>query len=404
MAQTLSKFKLVKDHAYETTDLLPPWSYQNEELLQLEIEQLFKPNWMMVGHVSDIPDRGDYLTFDGLNERALVVNSGNGIKAFHNICRHRGSKILYDTGNCPRALICPFHGWRYDFSGNLQFIPGEDGFPNIDKSRYSLVALDMEIWQGFIFVTFQPGSTPISKSLQGIDSLIRAYRLEELKPYSKSMQYEYPINWKVFHDIDNEGYHVPFGHPSLHQLYGQNYIDSTIGQIAVSHGWFNKSTGKLWSVRHYRSLLPEFSHLSEKQHNLWLYCGVFPNLGLAFYPDMMETYMSVPIDLKRTKIISRTYALPDSRRAVQAVRYLNHRINRVTEFEDREYMITIQEGLKSSVFPKWTLSRRAETGIGDYHRIIQDYLPVTTLANQPASGSVRKINEQMSQGADQLNP
>ncbi len=383
----------------QLTDLLPPWSYQNDELLELEVERLYKPAWMLTGHVSDIPNSGDYLTFDGLNERAFVINSGaQGIRAFHNICRHRGSKILYGSGNCPRALNCPFHGWRYSLDGKLQYIPGEDGFPNIDKSTHGLVPLDLEIWRGFIFIRFQSGGPSLIETMTPIEDKVQQYGLEKLQPYEEMQEYVYPVNWKIFHDIDNEGYHVPFGHPSLHQLYGQNYVDSVIGPIAVSHGWFNESKGRLWSVRHYRNLMPEFSHLKDEQTRLWLYFGFFPNLVMAFYPEMMEIYMSIPIDLLQTKIISRTYALPDARREVQAVRYLNRRINQTTEFEDRSYMITIQEGLKSSVFPKWKLSTYAETGVGQYHHAIQDHLPVTKLARQPAFGTVRTINDEMAQG------
>ncbi len=386
----------------ELTNLLPPWTYRNEEFLDLEIERLFKPNWMLVGHVSDIPHPGNYLTFEGFNERAFVIRDSLGkINAFHNICRHRGSKLLKGAGRCTRALVCPFHGWRYDFDGQLQFIPGQKGFPEIDKKDHGLVHLDLEIWKGFIFIRFESGGDSLAKQLQPMEREIEEYRLEEVQPYGEPERYNYPVNWKIFHDIDNEGYHVPIGHPSLQQLYGQHYVDSFVEGIPVSHGRFNKRIGELWSVKHYRNLMTEFDHLSEDRKDLWLYFGVFPNLVFALYPELMEIYMSIPIDLKHTRIISRVYALPDSRREAKVLRYLNRRINRATGYEDESYMITLQEGLNSSVFPKWNLSKIAETGVGAFHNLIQEKLPVARLVNQPQSGTVYGSNERLAKTGPQ---
>ncbi len=381
----------------DTVDLLPPWTYKNEEFLELEIERLFKPNWMLVGHVSDMPETGDYLTFEGFNEKALIIRNSNGtINAFHNICRHRGSKILEGEGRCPRALVCPFHGWRYDLDGNLIFIPGKEGFPYIDPEKHGLVPLDIEAWNGFIFIRFVSGGQSLKEMLLPIEDQVSHYQLENVKPYEKAEEVVYPVNWKVFHDIDNEGYHVPIGHPTLHQLYGQDYVDTTVENIPVSYGKFNSEFGQLWSVKHYRKLMPEFNHLPEDKKDLWMYFGVFPNLVFALYPDMMEIYMSMPIDLTNTKVMSRMYALPDDRREVSLSRYLNRRINKTTDYEDRAYMNTIQEGLNSSVFPRWNLSETAETGVGDFHYIIQNQLPVAKLAQQPDSGLVKQLNEEVS--------
>ena len=384
------------------SELLPIWTYCNEEFFHLEIEELFKPSWMLVGHVSDIPNPGNYLTFDGFGERAFVIRNKQGeIKAFHNICRHRGSKILNGQGQCPRALVCPFHGWRYDLNGKLKFIPGEQGFPKIDKKNYGLKPLDLEIWNGFVFIRFISGGPSVNKILQPIEDEIREYRLSELKPYPCEKYQPHhsstrrSVNWKVFHDIDNEGYHVPIGHPSLQQLYGDSYIDTYIDDISVSYGRFNKRFGNLWSVRHYRKLMMSFEHLSTERGNLWFYFSLFPNLVFALYPEMMEIYMSIPVDISTTDILSRSYALPDNRSGIKALRYLNHRINMITDAEDSAYMTTIQEGLKSSAFPTWTLSESAETGVRAYHNAIQERLPIATLAKEPVSGTIATLNGSM---------
>ena len=393
------------DSDSENSDLLPFWTYQDDEFFELEIDRLFKPNWMLVGHSSEIPNPGDYLTFHGFGERAFVVRNKNGqINAFHNICRHRGSTILVGQGRCRQSLSCPFHGWRYDFDGKLQFVPGKLGFPHVDPENYSLKPVDLEIWKEFIFIRFVSGGESLKKQLDPIEHEINQYRLEEVQPYREPARYasenpnSLPVNWKIFHDIDNEGYHVPVGHPSLQQLYGNSYTDTYINEIPLSHGYFNERVGKLWSVRNYRKLMPKFEHLSEDRQNLWLYVGVFPNLVFALYPDMMETYMSVPVSLTQTDVISKTYALPDNRKGIEALRYLNRRINITTGEEDYFYMESMQEGLKSSAYPNWTLHETAETGIRAYHHAIQTELPVARLRNKPERGTIARINDLMANG------
>ena len=141
--------------------------------------------------------------------------------------------------------------------------------------------------------------------------------------------------------------------------------------------------------------MPQFEHLSKERHNLWLYVGVFPNLVLAFYPDMMEIYMTIPVDLTRTNVIAKCYALPDDRREIEALRYLNRRINITTASEDYFYMESMQAGLNSSAYPQWTLSDIAETGIRAYHHAIQARLPVAKLANRPPQGMLAKVNDEL---------
>ncbi|MEC9360946.1 MAG: Rieske (2Fe-2S) protein, partial [SAR324 cluster bacterium] len=101
---------------------LPYWTYFNEELFELEAEELFRKHWQIACHTSDIPKNGSYITFDLVGERALIIRDDeNEIRAFHNVCRHRGSRVL-DTseGRCKSVIRCPFHGWSYNLDGSLR--------------------------------------------------------------------------------------------------------------------------------------------------------------------------------------------------------------------------------------------------------------------------------------------
>ncbi|MGB5214686.1 MAG: Rieske (2Fe-2S) protein, partial [Anderseniella sp.] len=95
---------------------LPAWAYTNDEQLQLERDLLFRRHWQLAGHVSNAPEPGNYFCFDVAGERTIIVRGkDNEIRAFHNVCRHRGSRVVVnETGTCGSALVCPFHGWSFN--------------------------------------------------------------------------------------------------------------------------------------------------------------------------------------------------------------------------------------------------------------------------------------------------
>ena len=141
---------------------LPGWAYHSAALLELEKEHVFRNHWQIVCHVSDVPEAGDYLTMDVVGERALVVRGKDGeVRAFHNICRHRGSRVVADNqGNCKNALVCPFHGWVYNLDGTLRGAARPRSFPDLDKTEFGLAPLETEIWNGLIFIRFRKGPQP----------------------------------------------------------------------------------------------------------------------------------------------------------------------------------------------------------------------------------------------------
>ena len=378
-------------------NLLAPWTYHNQEFLDLEIEHLFKPNWILAGHISKLARPRDYITFDGFGERALIIRGNdNRIRAFHNVCRHRGARLIEGHGsNCPHALSCPFHGWTYDLTGNLIAVPAKNTFENLIESENGLIPVDLEIWMGFVFIRFKSGGKSLKEILAPVEHLVSPYHIDRVQEVPcTSYQELRPYNWKVVHDIDNEGYHVPVGHPTLQQLYGQNYSDGMVGNIAVSKGYLNDKAGKLWSVRQYQNLLPRFDHLPDDHQRLWLYIGVFPNLVIGLYPDSVEFYMTIPESLTTTRYIGGTYGLPDARREIQSVRYLNRRINRITEAEDEKFVRWMQAGMKSSAFPEQRLST-LEQGVSNFHKDIEKILPVARLAAEPDMGMAAKLNDRL---------
>ncbi len=379
------------------SDCLAKWCYRDEALFELEGDRLFRKNWMLVAHISDLPNNRDFRTFEVAGESAIVIRGNdNRLRAFHNVCRHRGARLLdADSGQCAPTLSCPFHGWTYQLDGELIGVPAQSAFPNLDKTTKNLVPVDLEIWMGFIFIRFAPGGTSLAEIMKPVEDRLRPYSLPEMLSLDNSRYRQImPCNWKVIHDIDNEGYHVPVGHPQLQELYGKNYTDHSIGDISVSSARLNDKPGKSWSVRNYQQLLPQFDHLPDDSQRLWFYIAIFPSMILGLYPDSIEYYMTIPVSPQKTILTGASYALPDSRREMDAVRWLNRRINRIASEEDESFVMRMRDGMKSSAFPEPELSS-LESGVREFHHRIQVILPVTRLKQSPGAGKMVEINNAM---------
>ncbi|MGF1608783.1 MAG: SRPBCC family protein [Kiloniellales bacterium] len=377
-------------------DGLPAWTYYSKELLELEKALLFRRHWQLVGHASDLPEAGDYLCLDMVGERAVVVRGKDGqLRAFHNICRHRGSRVLVDgQGSCKAGtMVCPFHGWTYNLDGTLRGVPKPASLPALDRQEHGLVPLELEIWNGFLFVRFETSGLPsVAQLMAPFEDEVAGYRLAELQPYSGIETDELPVNWKAVRDVDNEGYHVPIAHPMLQDLYGRRYSDDAHKRgVSRSFAPFNEGEGKLWSVRHYRKVLPEVKSLPGSHRRAWLYLGLFPNTVFMLYPDVVGFYQEWPAAVGQTIQRGAYYARPDARREMRLARYLSQRIDRVTSREDQELTMWSWEAMQSTSYAGMILSD-LEIGVRDYHDSLRREIPVMALPDEPASGTLADIN------------
>jgi phenylpropionate dioxygenase-like ring-hydroxylating dioxygenase large terminal subunit len=376
---------------------LPAWSYDSDEVMALENELVFRRNWLLVGHVSQIPEPGDFMTLDVADERALVVRGRDGeVRAFHNLCRHRGSRVVAKgSGNCGAVITCPFHGWSYALDGRLQGVPFPKSFGQLDRTTLGLKPLGQEIWHGMVFIRFKGHGPSIAETLAPIEAEVAPYHLEEMRPLGAPWRMEFEANWKATVDVDNEGYHVPNAHPGLNDLYGNSYFDERLeNRIHKAMGTFGDRRHKLWSVRHYVKLLPEASHLPESQRKAWIYYGMFPGAVLTFYPDTCGFYQFLPLGTRRSAMQGCGFGLPDESREMRAARYLQQRINRTAGAEDIQLIKWSWEGMRSSAFDDFILSD-LESGVRDYHDRLRELLPVLNLPEAPTEGTLAQRNQEL---------
>jgi phenylpropionate dioxygenase-like ring-hydroxylating dioxygenase large terminal subunit/AcrR family transcriptional regulator len=376
---------------------LPGWVYGNQEFLELEKEAAFRRHCLLVGHVSEIPNAGDYMTLDAADERALVIRDGDGVlRAFHNVCRHRASRVVRnETGHCEGKIGCPYHGWTYGFDGRLRAVPSERTFPGLDKSRFRLPEIDLDEWMGFVFVRFDGSGMRVSDLLRPFEDEIRPYRLAEMKPYGRRWSQTLDVDWKCVAENDAEGYHIPQGHPGLRRLFGESYCDE-VGPNGVGRSFavLRDALSPVWTERMYQKLLPEAGHLPEGYRRAWLYYSLFPSTNFAISPDQVGTYQVLPLGPNRTRLHGHAFALEDDRREMRAARYLSRRIDDRVTREDRDFCYWTDGGLRSRSYSGGPLSE-LEVGVGRFQDRIRELIPVARCAVPPAPGRVAEENRKM---------
>ena len=406
MIKRLCFHKEVFSLGKETTEIpndwdrsgLPAWSFFNNEMFEAEKDLLFRRHWQLICHSNDIPNAGDFITWNLIGERALVIRGKDGkIRAFHNLCKHRGSRVIADdAGTCKSTITCPFHGWTYNLDGTLRGASRPSSLPKLDPVEYGLPPLEMDIWNGFIFVRFQPGPQPaLSEILKKFDNEVSQYELFDLEPTGDGFwTEEIDANWKCVRDVDNEGYHVPMAHPGLYDLFGQNYYDEPIaGGLSRSVGSFNSRDGHLWSVRNYKKLLHAKDSLDDTHQKCWLYIGVFPNLVFGLYPDSVIFYQEYPVENGKTIQRGGNYKYAEENREMKVSRYLSMRIDRLTSKEDEQLIKWSWEAAFSSAY-KGVLLSDLEYGVKAYHDTLREYFPVLS-GPEPERGRLLQVNERL---------
>lgn len=381
---------------------LPAWTYYDEDLTEIEKDLLFRRHWQLACHQSDIPEAGDFQCLDMVGERAVILRGKDGvIRAFHNLCRHRGSRVVgADRGRCKHVITCPFHGWSYGLDGTLRAPLRPQSLPDLDPVSYGLKPVELEIWQGFVFVRFQPGEQPsVAEIMAPFQEEVSGYRTDTMVPaHDKLWRQDMAVNWKSVRDVDNEGYHVPMAHPALHDLYGKNYYDEPPAEdTSRSFAAFNDGPGRMWSVRHYKKILPEMADLRPANRRAWLYLGIFPNTVIGLYPDSVMFYQEYPVSADKTVQRGGIYRYAEESRELRLARYLSGRIDRDTQAEDTQLIEWSCEATRSSAYDGIVLSD-LEYGVRCYHDRLRELIPVMTLKDLPAGRSLATLNAEMLAG------
>ena len=367
---------------------LPAWVYNHPEMSRLEYERILRPSWQLVCHVSAVARQGDYVAIEIGRESIVVLkNSAGEIQAFHNVCRHRGARILHGEGNCPGAITCPYHGWSYKLSGELLGMPSRETFPPLDRSQLGLKPVRMQVFSGFVFVCLAGDELPSLEKIWGaVGAEFVAHHFERMQPLAPLYVEHWDCDWKVAMDNYLESYHVPIGHPGLFRMFTPDYDDMTTLPTGVARGisWLRDRPSSRWSERMYQELIGKVTaDLPATHRKRWTFYSMLPNLGVDVFPDQMDFFQVLPRGPGKCTIRGGSFARPDARREMRVVRYLAARINRQVQREDEFLCKRVQQGLASSSYEPGPLST-LESCMLEFHDLLREKIPEVRQSSAPA--------------------
>jgi len=373
-----------RELADDETQSLPAWIYHDPDFFELEKQHIFRTAWHLVCHQNDIPNPGDYHTFDILGESVVALRGEDReIRSFHNVCRHRASRLLDgQKGQCGRRITCPYHAWTYTLDGRLIGVPFKDTFKGFDASKNGLACLEQEIFMGFVFVRFAPGLPSVREMAAPYIRELEIYRMEELVPQGRVTLRPRSVNWKNVADNYSDGLHINVAHPGLTRLFGTGYGIEAQPWIDKMWGSLRDVTSSNWSERLYQKLLPAVPALPPDRQRLWTYFKLWPNVAFDIYPDQIDFMQFVPISATETMIREIAYVHPDNRREMRAARYLNWRINRKVNIEDKTLIERVQAGMSSSSYTVGPLSEN-EVCLRSFARRMRNVIPESRECRKP---------------------
>jgi Rieske 2Fe-2S family protein len=295
---------------------LPGSCYTDEEVYRSELERIFARRWVCSGRGEQAPGEGDYFTAALGDESAVVVRGrDSALRAFFNVCRHRGSRLCEGPpGRFGRSIQCPYHGWTYGLDGRLLAARQMDGVPGFDPGEYPLHSVALAEWEGFVFLNLSPDPPPFEQVFAPLVGRFADWDLPALRAGAR-IEYEVSANWKLLVENYSECYHCPLAHPELTRL-----SPPESGRNDLREGPF---LGGYMTLRHPGGSMtdsgqrcrPALGGLAAEALDRVYYYSIFPNLLLSLHPDYVMAHLLWPQGTRRTTVVCEWYFDPAVRSA-----------------------------------------------------------------------------------------
>jgi len=285
---------------------LPAARYTDEAFYQLEQEHLWSKTWVLAGFANEIAKPGDFKAME-INDRPIVLVRGKDreIRAFYNVCQHRGSTICKTANGNAKQLTCPYHGWTYDLEGNLQFVPAQHEFPALDPAQKPLRSIRCEMNGNLIYVSFDDNAQPHQRFLGNIGLLMSDIPFDQVMHY-ETVAWTVESNWKSVQDAFSEAYHARFvhaqtAHQSLDTTAPVKYLFKHGHYVQINRsrqgeaGIFGQNQEAADESRTIGQMKP-LTRYGQRAYNL------FPNLTLPITEGAFSVIAIWPVDVGTSRI------------------------------------------------------------------------------------------------------
>ena len=309
MSQGNAKYIGREDGAHLSSKTPPGTFYTDDRIFQRELEEFYGISWLNVGRESQVSQPGDFFTREIGGESVLVVRGTDGTpRAFYNVCRHRGTRLVEDAeGAKLRSIVCPYHGWTYSSEGRLVGAPHTDSLVDFDKGASGLYGIRLETWGGFVWVNLDPEATSLRDHLSPFFAKFDRFPLGKLRLASRKT-YEVDANWKILVENYQECYHCAPVHPDLNRITPyfsgevHDYFIDGASRAPFSGGWmeFAKDYASMtWSGYTSR---PPLEGMTEEDRRRVYYYAVFPNLFFSLHPDFLMIHRTWPVTPTHSRV------------------------------------------------------------------------------------------------------
>jgi Rieske 2Fe-2S family protein len=290
---------------------LPQEYFISAELFAAEMEKVFAREWICVGHQGQIPQPGDFLLREIAGEKLIIVRDREGeIRAHHNVCRHRGTRLLEEpSGHC-KTIQCPYHAWSYSLDGRLVGAPHMDNVPGFRKEDYPLHSAHAGIWEGLIFVSLAKSPKPLPEVFAPLEGKFSQWNLPQLKSLRR-IDYDISANWKLMFQNYSECYHCPGVHPALARISPYDSAENDLSEGPFLGGFMLMEKGRSLTMSG-RSCAPPVGSMKIEDQARIFYYSIFPNLLLSLHPDYVMVHLLWPQSPGRTLIWCDWYFHPDT--------------------------------------------------------------------------------------------
>lgn len=290
---------------------LPQRYFVSPEIFSEEQAAIFSGQWILAGHQSQIATPGDYFVQEVAGESLIIARDRDGtIRGFYNVCRHRGTRLCEDQNGHSSTIQCPYHAWTYGLDGKLVGAPHMDVVKEFEKADYSLHAVNLALWEGFIFVNLAEDPMPLEKWFAPLSGKFSQWNMPRLQSAGR-IEYDVRANWKLIFENYSECYHCPGVHPMLSKVSPSDSAENDLTDGPFLGGFMKINKGRSLTmsghacalrIKHDNPPSPGYGVASEDEEERVFYYSIFPNMLLSMHPEYVMVHQLQPQSPERTLI------------------------------------------------------------------------------------------------------
>ena len=333
--------------------------YTSPDILAEEQERIFAHRWVCAGRESELPNPGDYRVLSVAGESIILLRDRGGeLRAFFNVCRHRGTQLCsQQSGRFSETIQCPYHAWTYRLDGRLIGAPHMAGTPDFAMSDYPLHAVALSRWEGFVFLNLGTDAGPFDWAFAPVLGRFSRYNLPALTSVRR-IEYDVQANWKLILQNYSECLHCPTIHPELSTKLPYNSGANDLVEGAFLGGYMEISAPNESATMSGRACAIPLGTVPEQDSARAYYYTLFPTMMLSLHRDYAVYYTVVPVAADRSRVLCEWMVHPD------APSQPGYNITDAEEFWDRtnrqdwDICERSQRGVKSRVYAPGPYSPR----------------------------------------------